>query len=705
MRLLFSLCSDPDRLVRLLHQCLDKGLAVRCSGKSKALDNEGIATFRVAFDESIEIPTTDDPPCRSMQIFLTNKNPDLSLIQMILSAEGQICDAMEDADLVVSENSSLDESLRSYMRKVIISETELHTCIAKENDQRLLTALVDPSLTPPQLPMALRACWSKLRNRSIDSIDEGLELFTSLVSADPEAGDPLLDQVSVENGQLVPGKRFQLSNHRTHPYSNYILLALLSRSPLGSRGERLRANLKRLVGLAETGYISSLPVIALPELKSYSNLEEINLCISDLEPISAEQSQLSLRWQHLEKLRSLEITTEIPIDFDDLDAPNLKTVKLAGDGFSSVAGLRACSFLEDIDISNTRVSDLEPLSDLGQLCRNLNLSFTPIASLKPLSTYRELQSLDLIHCPKLKCLSGSSQIRINQPPDGCWMLRNTLVNSLVEMPIVDTDKVLLDSLPLTDLQGLGRSAKLKVLELSYLPELHDISELLLLLELEEVSISNCPRLLDYTVLGKLPHLRQVRISSDHRTTITLPPSWPVSLRLLELSVSTKSIGALPSGYDGKFDLQRISRLSGLEDFRKCTKVKDVFFTQTALLKFVDLAPLSGCSNLWINIHMENEDKLDAAIVKALSALPKCRLRLNYYGENFSLSEFASLSNLAGLELEGYHQISKHQLLPIVGMNALEFLRIPSGTLPELGGCTFNTATKIAAIKMALMAGL
>lgn len=131
MRLLFSLCNDPERLVRLLHQCLDKGVAVRCSGKSKPILNQGSGTFWVDFDDAVEIPTADDPPCRSMQFLLTNKNLDLNLVAAILSAEGLICETIEEADLIICENALFHDAKRSYPRKLVNTETELQSCLRR----------------------------------------------------------------------------------------------------------------------------------------------------------------------------------------------------------------------------------------------------------------------------------------------------------------------------------------------------------------------------------------------------------------------------------------------------------------------------------------------------------------------------------------------------------------------------------------------
>lgn len=307
------------------------------------------------------------------------------------------------------------------------------------------------------MPSNLKACWAKLRKRSIQSIDEGLELFSSLVSVDAVAGDPLLDQVSVVNGVLVPGRRFQLTDRNTHPFSKYCLLAIFSGSSSGSRGDILKVNLKQLMALDDPNFEAIMAVAALPELKNFTNLEGINLYLPNLEPLSLEQSRRPKRWGELSCLTSLVIAIEVSINLDHLDAPVLKRVKLDGKVFDSVGVLRRCSSLEHIDISNTGVSCLEPLSGLGEICTHLNLGSTRVTSLQPLSAFKALEFLDLSYCKGI-----------------------------------------------TSLNGLGRSENLKVLELSGLPALQDISDLHFLSQLVELSIDRCPEIVDFTVLGHLP---------------------------------------------------------------------------------------------------------------------------------------------------------------------------------------------------------
>ena len=96
--------------------------------------------------------------------------------------------------------------------------------------------------------------------------------------------------------------------------------------------------------------------------------------------------------------------------------------------------------------------------------------------------------------------------------------------------------------------------------------------------------------------------------------------------------------------------------------------------------------------------MENQSCFSDSVIAALLDLPACRLRLFNYN-SINLSSLAKLSNLKALDLDN---ITINDLIPIVGMQELEYLHFPPGSLPELGGCTFNTVSKIAKLKMQLM---
>jgi hypothetical protein len=68
-----------------------------------------------------------------------------------------------------------------------------------------------------------------------------------------------------------------------------------------------------------------------------------------------------------------------------------------------------------------------------------------------------------------------------------------------------------------------------------------------------------------------------------------------------------------------------------------------------------------------------------------------------------LTNLSHLENLVALDLDDDNiWIKKDELRPIINMNALEYLQFPAGSLPELGGCTFNTASKVAKVKMQLL---
>jgi hypothetical protein len=112
-------------------------------------------------------------------------------------------------------------------------------------------------------------------------------------------------------------------------------------------------------------------------------------------------------------------------------------------------------------------------------------------------------------------------------------------------------------------------------------------------------------------------------------------------------------------------------------------------------------PLSYYKNLWIYIEMEGESCLSDSVIESLSGLPSLRLRLDGY-VSINLSPLTNLPNLKALDLDSYSCVTKAELQPVLGMNALEYLQFAPGSVPELGGCTFATAGKIAKLKLQLM---
>lgn len=701
MQLLFSLCNNFDRLTRIVHSFADKGLSISCSTNINIVSNEGVGKVRIDFGTAFTPPMKDEPACRSMHIYLTNEQPDLGLIELILGQEGLICEKPEEADLIVCEDTDIDDISMRHLRKVVIEESELVSRLKEYLGINQLRAIVDPSLTPvPQLPEHLRPCWAKLRKRCVASIDAGLDLFSEVVSSDPLAGDALLDQVGVEDGCLMPGKRFELVDRRTHPYSYYALLGILSRSPEGSRGEALRMGIEVLVDIQEYKYDNDRAIISLPELKGFSRLKEADLSFLEA-PALGSASKLSERWQSLTLLKQLTLRYEvpIPIDIDYLDAPQLEELTLRGAGFTHIRGIQECTLLKTLDIADTDIVDLDPVSTLHKTLRKLDISRTKVDSLRPLIEFTSLEDLELSHCSNLQSFSGISSARIQSLTT--FTVHGTQIASLREMPILNCESAIIFSLPIPDLVGLARSRTLKRLQITDCESLSVIDELEHLKTLEQLEIINCQQLLNYNVLGRLPALKRVEIRAGSSQHVELPSRWPDSLSKLRMVGNSNQIGDLPSQFAGTLDLTSVTGLTNLNNLRSCSQIEEIRIRHSAIHKIKDLAPLSDCEKLWIYIEMEGESCLYDSIVESLSRLPACRLRLNGY-VGINLSPLMDLPNLKALDLDSFRCVTKAELQPVLGMTGLEHLQFAPGSVPELGGCTFATAGKIAKLKLQLM---
>ena len=90
---------------------------------------------------------------------------------------------------------------------------------------------------------------------------------------------------------------------------------------------------------------------------------------------------------------------------------------------------------------------------------------------------------------------------------------------------------------------------------------------------------------------------------------------------------------MPSGYDSEVDLRSISRLSSLEDLVLCKDIAAAIFTQSVLRRFTDITPLASCEHLWVHVDTQLETRMTEDIIKLLSALLVCRLRLDCYNES------------------------------------------------------------------------
>ncbi|QPN66553.1 hypothetical protein [Synechococcus sp. CBW1006] len=246
-----------------------------------------------------------------------------------------------------------------------------------------------------------------------------------------------------------------------------------------------------------------------------------------------------------------------------------------------------------------------------------------------------------------------------------------------------------------------RIQSLKRLVLKDLENLTTIDDLAALSTIEEVIIKYCSNLVDMGVLGSLPNLESVSISGCTKL-VKMPERWPDSLRHLFLTdLATRQIGDLPPTYDKHLHLQTVHGLETVENLRMSIKIPEILLTMSRIPTINDLTPLASNQDLWINIEMEGKSSLPDAVVEMLSKLPVCRLRLVCY-RDIDLTNLTRLENLIALDLDN-RQIKKDELRPILNMNALEYLQFPAGSLPELGGCTFNTASKVAKVKMQLLA--
>jgi hypothetical protein len=120
-----------------------------------------------------------------------------------------------------------------------------------------------------------------------------------------------------------------------------------------------------------------------------------------------------------EQLHLLTVQEELVIDGDDIDSLNalgvflrLKNIQLQNTRVTDLSPLLIHTGLEALDCSRSPIGDLTPLRNLSNL-RSLNIQNTPVSDLTPLAQLPLLESLNCSGTPvrNLKALASSKQLK------------------------------------------------------------------------------------------------------------------------------------------------------------------------------------------------------------------------------------------------------------------------------------------------------
>lgn len=234
----------------------------------------------------------------------------------------------------------------------------------------------------------------------------------------------------------------------------------------------------------------------------------------------------------------------------------IQQLSLSNLGLTDIEPLAYYQHLTELELDHNEIDDLAPLSVLKNLQR-LDLSFNPIDDLTSIAQVNTLEQLLSNHLiisslpasidwPRLKqlSLSGNTQLKSIHPIDKC--------TELVELYI--------KGCPIADLSPIGHLSSLAVLNITYNAyqnwqkltglinlrrlsingrALIDLSQLPVFIQVEQLSINQCPALedirplaqwvglkylnlnynaiLDFSPLLTLPHLRRLEIKGNPGT--------------------------------------------------------------------------------------------------------------------------------------------------------------------------------------------
>ena len=309
---------------------------------------------------------------------------------------------------------------------------------------------------------------------------------------------------------------------------------------------------------------------------------------------------------------------------------------------ASVQGLQVFTKLEDLYLSNTRVSDVSPLAKLPNLytlylsgtkvsdasltsvaeltgLRALYLKNTRVSDVSPLAKLKRLYYLDLSNTKvSLSAVSKLSSL-------GALDLSNTQVSDVSPLAkLTNLQHLYLSSTQVSDISALAKLANLYHLDLSN-TQVSDISSLAKLTNLRGLDLSGT-HVSDASPLAKLTNLSDYLDLSGTRVSDVSPLAGMTNLWHLDLSKTQVSNVSPLAGLTGLGSLV----LSG-------TRVSDVSpLTKLAKLEYLDL---SGTG------------VLDLGVLHGLSLSGGCN------ASGVCATSFAGVRPSAGLTVDGDGSVS------------------------------------------------
>jgi Leucine-rich repeat (LRR) protein len=561
----------------------------------------------------------------------------------------------------------------------------------------------DRKLLPREKPIQalksdMRSVWKLLSSRDVANVRMGLLLSEALTSD----LDDLVADVSVKNGELKRGKRFD----GTGPAQPYLDIALFGLMAVAAKGSKL-AKLRQ-----EPQTLSVSLTTESPDLKGFENIETLTLLILD------DTTPDLINFGTLPTLRTLKLngggwnSTGQLLSLNGLDAPSLEEVRLNGAGLVEVEAFSKSPLLKTLDLSeNKKLSSLEGISASAATLVSLNLqkcetleSIEPVgdlthlkeiyladcASLKSveaLGKIKTLTKLTLESCRALLSLKGIEDLALEMPKSyGGAVLSLSGCSSLTTLKHFPKNPVSVDRLDLSYMKALKSLEHLPQLPavkslFAYSSGFEDISAIRNLPNLESVSLSNCNTFKNVECLGKHANLKEVTLSST--AVEKLPHEWQAPLEDLDMSQTSSlaDLGQLPAslkqlnikgcealktlkGIEGctalaKLNAYQCDQLTSLEGLQHSTQLEELYIS----MQVTDHAALINLKNTKLHIEIpSNISIFPEEWLASINQLQDSELYLHRISHLFGMSaekskfdynQLSLLQNAKSLNFEGW----------------------------------------------------
>jgi len=382
-------------------------------------------------------------------------------------------------------------------------------------------------------------------------------------------------------------------------------------------------------------------IIPLLKYESQYSAEEAALCIATLVQIGNRSAMLAI-------IDYAKATFESDESEHDQEYGQFLIGRAIGKGWDifdqSTYISQIFSQLKELDLSNTQVTDLSPLSVLNQL-KELDLSNTQVTDLSPLSGLNQMNAL---------------------------YLRNTQVTDLSPLSGLNyLNRLFLSNTQVTDLSPLSGLNQLNILDLSE-TQVTDLSPLSGLNQLKELDLSDT-QVTDLSVLSGLNQLKELDLSDTQVTDLSVL-SGLNQLNSLNLSNTQVTDLSILSGLNQLTGLNlRNTQVTDLSPLSGLNYLNRLFLSNTQV---TDLSPLSVLNQLK-ELDLSNTQVTDLSPLSVLNQLKEL------YLSNTQVTDLSPLSGLNQLKELYLSNTQVTDLSPLSGLNHLNRLLLSNTQVTDL----------------------